>query len=319
MEYKKLGNTDLEISRIGFGCWAIGGHGYGKVDDNESIKAIQKAVDLGINFFDTADVYGLGHSEEILSKALGVHRKKVIIATKFGVNWDKDGKTYKDSSPKRVFEAVEQSLKRLKVDCIPLYQIHWYDGKSSITDTIEALEKCKQAGKIRYIGCSNFTYDLLLKASEVYRLESLQCEFNLMQKKQESEIKKCYNTLKIGIIAYGVLARGIFSGKYNSESSFDINDTRGRDENFYGEKLKRNLIIVNELKRISSFYKKTPSNVAIRWVLDVPVITSAIIGMKTDKQVVENSSALDWYLEKKDWKYLSKIADISEEECKNFD
>ena len=149
MEYAKLGLSDLRVSRIGFGCWAIGGHGYGKTDDKESIKAIQKALHLGINFFDTADVYGFGHSEEILCKALGSQKDNVIIATKFGVNWDERGNTFYDCSPKRVTEALEGSLRRLKIDCIPVYQIHWYDNVSPILETLEVLKKYQESGKIQ--------------------------------------------------------------------------------------------------------------------------------------------------------------------------
>ena len=144
MEYKLLGNTDLNVSTIAFGGWAIGGHGYGTVDDEISIKSIREALDLGINFFDTADIYGFGHSEKILSKALDAQRKNVIIATKFGVAWDNNGKTYKDCSPKRIVKALEDSLRRLRIDCISLYQIHWLDNKTPIKDTVEALIKCQK-------------------------------------------------------------------------------------------------------------------------------------------------------------------------------
>jgi len=174
MEYKKLGETDLEISRIGFGCWAIGGHGYGKVDDNESIEAIKKALDSGINFFDTADVYGFGHSEEILGKALGTQRNDVIIATKFGINWKENGHTFKDCSAKRVVKAVENSLRRLKIDTIPLYQIHWPDPNTTLQETMGALIDCQKSGKIRYIGSSNFNAGLIEQIQKIGRIESLQ-------------------------------------------------------------------------------------------------------------------------------------------------
>ena len=161
MEYKYIGNTINQITRIGFGCWAIGGHGYGNVSDDESIKSIQHAIDLGINFFDTADVYGFGHSEEILSKALGNKRHEVFIATKFGVAWDENGNTKKDCSPSRVVKALDASLKRLRIEIIPLYQIHWPDGTTNLDDTLDVLEKCQREGKIINIGCSNFSSELL--------------------------------------------------------------------------------------------------------------------------------------------------------------
>lgn len=174
MEYKKLGHSDIEVSRIGFGCWAIGGHGYGKVDDRDSMLAIQKAVDLGINFFDTADVYGFGHFEEILSKALGSKRHDVVIATKFGVNWDNNGKTFLDCSPGRIETAIDASLRRLKLEMIPLYQIHWYDNVTPLEEVLLQLKRCQEIGKIRYIGLSNFPIALLVEFLNTYSIEAIQ-------------------------------------------------------------------------------------------------------------------------------------------------
>lgn len=302
MEYTKLGLTELNISRIGFGCWAIGGHGYGRVDDKESIKAIQRALDLGINFFDTADVYGFGYSEEILSKALGAERGKVIIATKFGVNWDQYGNTYKDCGPARIRKALEESLKRLKIDCIPLYQIHWHDNNTRIEDTLEALIKCREEGKIRYIGCSNFSIELLLQASKVYRIETLQCKFNI---KEDLDIRILRYVKKnnMGVIAYNVLLRGFFSGKYSFKSKFTKEDTRTKDVNFRGEKFKANLEFVKILEEIGKHHDKTPAQVAIRWVLDNHAISCAIIGAKTKEQVEENTD-IDWRLKRQDKEFI---------------
>ena len=305
MEYAKLGVTDLEVSKIGFGCWAISGHGYGKVDDQESIAAIHKALDLGVNFFDTADVYSFGYSEKILSKALGSLRDKVIIATKFGLAWDENG-TYKDCSPKRVFEALEASLRRLKIDCIPLYQIHWYDGKTPISETMEALEKCQKAGKIRYIGCSNFSSDLVLEANKVQRLQSIQLLYSFAKRDWEAEILKCFNDLKMGTIAYGVLGRGLFSGKYDLIAKFGQYDSRSRDEDFQGQKFRKNLELVSVLKKIGTNYGKTPSQVAIRWVLDNPCMTCALTGVKRPEQIAENAGAVGWKILQKDWEILAK-------------
>ena len=305
MEYQRLGFTDIEVSRIGFGCWAIGGHGYGNVDDRVSIKAIHKALDLGINFFDTADVYGFGHSEEILSKGLGSKKKDVIIATKFGVNWDERGNTFRDCTPKRVVEALEGSLRRLRIDCIPLYQIHWHDSNTPIFETMEALRKCRGAGKIRYIGCSNFSANLIAGASKTHRIESLQCEYNIIKRDFESEILRYIEAFKMGIIVYNVLARGLLSGKYNFTTKFGDDDTRNSDENFQGERFERNFQVVDALKIIGMRYDKTPSQVAIRWVLDNPAITCALVGIKKAAQVIENAGVLDWELAEEDRNFLS--------------
>ncbi len=305
MEYKKLGSTDLLISRIGFGCWAMGGHGYGNVNDDESIKAIHKALDLGINIFDTADVYGFGHSEKILGKALGAQKNKVIISTKFGIGWDKKGNTFKDCSPKKVVEALEGSLRRLRIDTIPLYQIHLYDNNTPIFKTMNALRKCQDAGKIRYIGCSNFSTNLIVEASKTQRIESLQCEYNIIKRELELKIQNYVQESKLGIIVYNVLFRGLFSGKFNFATEFGDNDTRSKDRNFLGKRFKRNLQIVDVLKKIGIRYNKTPSQVAIRWVLDNKDVTCALIGIKNPKQTEENVGAMNWTLSPDDRKYAT--------------
>ena len=307
MEYKKLGLTDLEISRIGFGCWAIGGHGYGKVDDNRSVEAIKSALDFGINFFDTADVYGFGHSEKILSEALGSERKNVVIATKFGVSWNENGQTYIDCSPKRVVEALEGSLRRLKLDCIPLYQIHWHDNVTPIQYTMEALKKCQESGKVKYFSCSNFPVELIRSASKNYRIESLQCLYNLLEKERENDMLECSQNFQMGIITYGALARGLLSGKYGLKSNFSINDTRKKCKTFQKEELEKNLKIVGEIQKIGIRNGKTSSQIAIQFVLNNSVVTSVIVGNKTKEQVKENAGALSFKLLKDDLNIINSL------------
>lgn len=307
MEYKKLGSTDLTISRIGFGCWAIGGHGYGNVDDRESIRAIQEALDLGVNFFDTADVYGFGHSEEIVSKAIGPQRYKVVIATKFGMAWDQSGKIFKDCSAKRVVEALDGSLGRLKIDCIPLYQIHWHDEKTPIEDVMEALLKCRDAGKILHIGCCNFSEDLVLRASKIGRVESSQCLYNLTKRQNENIIKYSSEELNMSVFAYGVIGRGVFSAKYNKDSRFGENDTRINDSDFQGAQYSKNILIAEKLSEIGKKYGKSSAQVAIRWVLENPNITSAITGVKNKKQVSENVGSIGWSLDQNDMELIDSI------------
>ena len=308
MEYQNLGLTDLKISRIGFGCWAMGGYGWGKTDDRDSIAAVHKALSLGINFFDTADVYGFGHSEEILSKALGNQRNKVVIATKFGVKWDKNGKTTRDISPKRVIKALDDSLRRLKIDCILLYQIHWPDLKTPISETMEALKKCQKAGKIRYIGVSNFSFDLIRDAQRCARIESMQGPYNIINRNIEKELQLCRQKYNMATITYGSLAQGLFSGRYGKNSKFDEKDVRRRDENWKGKKFEMNLKLVDKLKKIGDNYGKTPAQVAIRWILENPFVDCALTGITKPKEIVENSGAMNWKLSRKDREKLTKIA-----------
>jgi aryl-alcohol dehydrogenase-like predicted oxidoreductase len=300
MEYTRLGMTDLTISRIGFGGWAIGGHGYGKVDDKESIEAVKKALDLGINFFDTADVYGFGHSEEILAKALGVKRNDVVIATKFGVNWDSNGRTFKDCSSKRMSQALEDSLRRLRVCTIPLYQIHWPDLLTPFEETMGALLKCQRDGKIKYIGCSNFNEDSIRELQKLGRVESLQFKYNLLDRFVEKKIFSCCQEYEMSFMVHHPLARGFLSGKYKPGHIFLDNDTRNRSLYFSEDKLDEKMRLVNMTRAMGERYGKTPSQVALRWILGNPMVTCVVVGSKNMNQVEENVGSVDWNLTQDD-------------------
>ena len=304
MEYKLLGETGIVVSRLGFGCWAIGGHGYGRQDDSNSIKAIKQALAQGITFFDTADVYGFGHSEEVLSKGLGSQRNKVVIASKFGVSWDDNGRTYFDCRPERIIKALEDSLQRLRVDCIPLYQIHWYDNVTPISDTLDILMKCKEQGKIRSIGCSNFSLSLLEKIVKKYPIEALQCSYNICEREIETETLNYAREFGISIITYNVLARGLLSGKYDMTTVFGEADTRSKDRRFQGEKVKKYLKVLGVLRSLSKNYNRNPSQIAIRWVLQNPDITTVLVGITNPEQIKENIEVFDWSLSEQDFQCL---------------
>lgn len=306
MEYVRLGLSDIFISRIGFGCAGIGGYDYGKVDDCDSMAAIQKAIDLGINFFDTADVYGLGHAEEVLAKGLGKHRHDVVIATKFGVKWNKQGQTKRDLSPQRVVEALEGSLRRLKVECIPLYQIHWPDWKTPLADTLEALIKCQESGKIRFIGCCNFPASLVQEAQSYCRLESLQVPYSLSERQFEEMIDQCHQEYKMSVLTYNSLAQGLFTGKYGRHSEFKGTDLRRRSALFQGDNLEKNMRVLNNIKNIGRSHGKSPSQVAIRWVLQNSSISCAITGVKKERQIEQNVGAFDWCLSDEEMSYLEE-------------
>jgi myo-inositol catabolism protein IolS len=308
MEYLKLGTSDLLISRVGFGCWAIGGHGYGIVNDSESKLAIKQALDCGINFFDTADIYGFGHSERVLSEGLGAKRHDVVIATKFGVCWDRNGKTYRCCNPERVRLALEESLRRLNIDCIPLYQIHWHDGVTPIEDTMGELFRCREAGKIRYIGCTNLSSEMIDSINRIEKMSSVQMSFNMVERENEQILRRLYDKEGMSTIAYGALMRGLLTGKYDWESSYGQNDTRANDSNFKGEQLRSHLEIVNRLQSIAHHYGRLPAQIALRWVLDCPFLSTVIVGMKTRNQVLDNAGADGWKLTEKDWFNLSNLS-----------
>src|SRR5574341_102636 len=296
MEYRTLAATDLNVSRIGFGCWALGGYGWGRVDDRQSVAAVRAALDLGVNLFDTADVYGIGYSEEILAEALGECRRDVVIATKFGVTWDaQHGSSRVDVGPQRVVEALEGSLRRLQLDAIPLYQIHRPDGTTPIEETLGALTRCQEAGKVRWIGCCNFPADLLRAARAAARVVSIQAPYNIVDRGVETTLLGTCRELDVDVLAYGSLAQGLFSGKYEAEPRFDREDVRSRSAYFHGTAYGRNRFVVDRLKEVAAACGRTPAQVAIRWVLDNPAVACALVGIKTVAQLMEDTE-IDWVL-----------------------
>jgi aryl-alcohol dehydrogenase-like predicted oxidoreductase len=308
MEYQKIGKTKLNISRLGFGGWQIGGHGWEDVDDKKSIQAIHKALDLGVNFFDTADIYGLGHSEEILSKGLGEKRKEVVIATKGGLRWNKEKNiAERDLSSEYITKAVENSLKRLNINSISLYQIHYPDPKTPIQETIKTLEKLKKQGKIQHIGCSNFDLNLVKEAQKYGRIESVQIPYNIIDNYISSDSLDFYKKNKISLITYGSLAQGLLSGKYDLDSEFSEKDIRSQKKyyNFHGERFKANLKIVKKIKEVSVKYNKTCAQVAMRWILDNSFVSACLVGIRNPKEIEENIGVMGWNLKREDKNLLT--------------
>ncbi len=310
MEYQRLGQTDLSISRLGFGGLAIGGFHYGKTKDQQSIAAIRRALELGVNFFDTADIYGFGRSERILSEGLGKYRKKSIIATKVGMRWDKKGeKSYCDLSPKHILEAAESSLYNLRIDNIPLYQIHYPDPKTPVSQTMRALGELKEKKKIQHIGCSNFTPDLINKYQKYGRIESLQAPYNILDQEINKYLFPICRKLNMGIITYSPIAQGLLTGKYNENTKFSNKDRRSQSKYFTKETLGKIMPLLRKMKEIGSHYGKTLTQVAIRWILDSPYVTSAIVGVKTVEEIEEAVGAMNWELSKKERDELTKIGE----------
>ena len=310
MEMKKLGKEGPLISRIGFGALAIGGFHYGKTNDEDSVKAVKKALDLGINFFDTADVYGFGKSEEILSKGLGEKRDKVIIATKVGVRWDENLKSsYYDLSPDHIFNSVNKSLSNLKIKKIPLYQMHYPDLSVPAKETMSALLKIKEEGKIQHIGCSNFTPELIEEYQNYGRIESIQVAYNLLDQKAEKDIFPICKKFNMGVIVYSPLAQGILTGKYRG-IKFTEEDRRSKSKYFLPENQEKINILLEEMKKIGKRYNKTIGQVALRWILENDNVTCAIVGSKTQEEIEEASGASDWELKEEEIKELKRLGNI---------
>jgi myo-inositol catabolism protein IolS len=305
MEFVTVPQLGRPASVVGFGCWGIGGHGYGIVDDDDSVAAIRRALDLGINVFDTADVYGFGHSESVLGRALAGRWDEAVVVTKFGVAWKEGGETWKDSSPERARAAVEGSLRRLGVDSIPLYLVHWLDGHTPVEDTMDALGRLKDEGKIQAFGLSNVT-GTALGQSLMAGPAAVQLNFGLANRTQESALR---DAVRRGMftMAYGALSRGVLSGEYREGHRFASNDTRAADLDFSGERLRRRLSLVDHLARVGEAYGRTPAEVALRWALDAGCARCVVVGMTKAEQVEVNARLPEWRLSADDWSCLGQL------------
>ena len=315
MEYVTLKNSDLRVSRFCMGGCPMGGYGWGDVQRSDLLDAIHQALDNGVNFFDTADTYGLGESEKTLAEGLGNRRKDVVIASKFGVRTG-NGKTVYDNSPAYIREALENSLRRLNTDYIDLYIIHYRDGVTPIADVVEEMENLKQQGKIRYFGLSNI-YEATMEELIPYRGKFVSCqnEFSLACRKYENDLKLVQNELDVTPMTWGSLGQGILTGKYTKDNvDFGSNDRRSRDiyVNFHGEKLMQNLNIVEVLKEIAQVRGKSVAACAIRYILDYLPKSVVLAGIKRPDQLHSNLEAMDWSMTKEELERLDNISTQTE-------
>ena len=310
MEYITLKNSDLKVSRICMGGCPMGQYGWGKVQEKDLLDTVSAALDSGINFFDTADTYGLGTSEKTLAKALGNKRQDAVIADKFGVRVE-NGHTFYDNSPEWIRKALERSLKRLNTDYIDLYQIHYRDNKTPISEVVETLEDLKKKGYIRYYGLSNIHKDDLDELLGYRgRFVSFQDEYSLACRKNEEDITSVAEKLNITPMTWGSLGQGILTGKYGKDSVFGADDRRSRDVyvNFHGATLMKNLKIIDRMRPIGEKYGKPLAAVAIRFILDHLGESVVLCGAKRADQIISNAAAADWRLSEEDMSDLEKIS-----------
>ena len=289
MDKKKLGNSDLELTPIGFGSWAVGGgdwqFSWGPQDDNDSIAAIHKALELGINWIDTAAVYGLGHSEEVVARALRTTSHHPYIFTKCGLVWDE--KREVSNSLKHIRREAEDSLRRLAVDAIDLYQVHWPKPDEEIEEAWGVMADLQREGKVRWIGVSNFSADQMERAMKIAPITSNQPPYSMLNRAVESSILPFCEKNNIGVINYAPMHSGLLTGAMSKQrvANFPVDDFRRNAKNYQEPLLSRNLAVADFIGKIGDRHGVSAGVVAIAWTLHHSAITAAIVGGRNAKQV----------------------------------
>jgi len=312
MKRRKLNQTELDLTTVGLGTWAMGGpwqFGWGPQDDNIAVETILKALELGINWIDTAAIYGLGHSEELIGKALKQTSDKAFIATKCGLLWNKKNEKVNCLKADSIRSECHASLKCMNIDVIDLYQIHWPDPDEDIEQACEELAKLRQDGKVRYIGVSNFNIEQIKRARKITPVASLQPPYSMLRRGIENQLLAYCAENDIGIIAYSPMQRGLLTGKFTKERLKNLppDDHRKKNRAFSEPYFTATLNLVEQLKPIAYRNDKTLAQVAISWVLRRPEVTAAIVGARKPEQIKETHAASDWTISKQDLEEIEKL------------
>ena len=321
MEYRKIGNSNLELSVITFGAWAAGGWMWGSTDRNDAINAIKAGYDLGVTSIDTAPIYGQGDSEEIVGDAIkGISRDKLQIVTKFGMRWDldkgelamksknnngKDIDIYKYAGKESVIYECEQSLKRLGTDYIDLYQIHWPDVTTPISETFEAVARLIEQGKVRYAGVCNYNAEQLKKADKTLNIVSDQIPFSMVNRGVEDEtVPYCIENNK-SILAYSPMERGLLTGKMTADYKFDEGDHRKGNKFFLPENIEKTNTFLAKIKPLADEKNASLSQLVLRWTIERPGITIALVGARNKEQSVQNAQAVNIKLNSEEIQFIN--------------
>jgi len=316
MKTRQLGNSDLQITAIGLGAWAMGGGGWsagwGPQDDNDSIATIHRALDLGVNWIDTAAVYGLGHSEEVVARALKERSDRpdrLYVFTKCSLVWDEKGNISNSLKADSIRREVENSLRRLQTDVIDLYQIHWPNPDPEIEEGWSTMAQLKAEGKVRYIGVSNFNVEQMQRAMRIAPITSLQPQYSLIHREIEEEILPFCQEHNIGVIVYSPMASGLLSGGMTRERIANLpqDDWRRNDPDFQEPQLSRNLALAEKLAEIGYPYNRTAGEVAVAWTLQHPGVTGAIVGARRPEQFEKVIGAAEFRLSEIDLTEIDKF------------
>ncbi len=310
---RTLGNSDLQLTPIGFGAWAIGGgdwaYAWGSQDDSESIAAIHRALDLGVNWIDTAAIYGLGHSEEVVGRAVKTASRKPLVFTKCSMRWHDDRSIYNSLKAASVAEELEASLRRLGVETIDLYQIHWPNPDPEIEEAWEALTRLREQGKIRWIGVSNFNVEQMTRIQKIAPITSLQPPYSMLRPAIEAQILPFVQANGIGVINYSPMVSGLLTGKMTAErvAAMPTDDWRRKAVEFNEPRLSRNLRLVGLLREIGSGHSVSPGVVAVAWTLHHPAVTAAIVGGRSANQVEQMAPALQFRLSEGEYAQINSF------------
>src|SRR6266496_915067 len=314
MKTRQLGNSDLMITPIGFGAWAIGGSGWefgwGEQDDKQSVAAIHRALELGINWIDTAAVYGMGHSEEVVGLALRTWPgPQPYVFTKCGLRWDEQGYVHRSLNATSIRRECEDSLRRLNVDVIDLYQIHW--PTEELEEGWTAMAQLQKEGKVRWIGVSNFSVEEMRRAQAIARITSLQPPYSLVRREGEEDALPYCRSEGLGVIVYSPMASGLLTGAMTREraASLPAGDWRSRNPEFQEPKLSQNLNLVERLREVGARHGRSPGQVAIAWTLRNPAVTGAIVGARNARQANGVMRAGELRLSDKEVNEIEEIAD----------
>lgn len=325
MELRKLGKSEVKVTPMAFGAWAIGGWMWGGADEAEAMQAVKAAYETGITTIDTAPVYGFGRSEELISKALeGIPRNNYQLLTKFGLNWtsgdgeyffdsvDNDGKPfkmYKWASKARVMRECEDSLRRLKTDYIDLYQIHWPDNTTAISETFEAVSRLIEQGKIRAAGVCNYNVNQVEEASKITQIVSNQVPYSMVNRDIEREIIPQAIENGFGIIPYSPLQRGLLTGKIKPGHLFSEGDTREGNRFYTDENIREVNLLLEKFKPIADQYNATLAQLVLNWTINRPGITCVLVGARNARQVTDNAKALGFTLSEQEMNEISIAVD----------
>lgn len=316
MNSRTLGESGLSVSPLGLGTWAMGAtvETWGHVDDNESIAAINAALDAGVNLIDTAPIYGLGHAEEVVGRALRGRRNQAVLATKCGLLFPRSPQELPPRclKPESVIRECEASLRRLRTEVIDLYQCHWPDPDTPISETMAALNRLREQGKIRAVGVSNFSCEQIAAAREYGPVCCLQPPLSMLQRRAAEDLLPFCQEHRMGAIVYSPLCKGLLTGKFDASSRFS--DVRARDPEFLGARYRTNLRIVEALRPIAARYQKSVGQLALQWVISRPGVTAAIMGAKRVSQVMENVGAIGWSITDEDLAEIKAILESSTRE-----